>query len=167
MKFSKPIFFAAILLLLLISCSAPQDTPPQNPEETAPVTTEAAGDTELSGLEALSRFAGTWVTPETYRVLENARIRLSLNEAELRVSGPLQYVRLDPAQQPVTDTGRLFLSAALSGSSAAQTLSAEIRNERGDVLGEARLALRDTQLHVQLLNPVPDLAAIFVLEREE
>lgn len=164
----NPAVFFVLLMMLLTSCAEQQGSYPQQADGLSTTEAEVSADTEdtAPALAALSNFAGTWVTPETYRMLENARIRLSLNEAERRVSGPLQYVRLDPAQQPVSDSGRLFLSGVLSGSSAAQTLSAEIRNERGDVLGEARLALRDAQLHVQLLNPVPDLAAIFVLERE-
>ncbi|MCH8487366.1 MAG: hypothetical protein LAT75_10920 [Candidatus Cyclonatronum sp.] len=152
---------SSIFLLFAIfvySCSSEQ----------VPENTEAHlfDETEQPELAALSQFTGTWITPDTYRGLEDARIRLSLNEAEFRVSGPLQYVRVDPSLQPVSDSGRLFVSATLSGSSAARTLNAEIRNERGDVLGEARLALREGRLHVQLINPVPDVAAIFVLEPE-
>lgn len=156
----KSFSFSAFLILaalFFLSCTSEQ------PQQTEAQTAEAAENPDLA---ALSQFTGTWITPDTYRGLEDARLRLSLNEAEFRVSGPLQYVRVDPSLQPVSDSGRLFVSATLSGSSAARTLNAEIRNERGDVLGEARLALREGRLNVQLINPVPDVAAIFVLEPE-
>ncbi|AXJ02104.1 hypothetical protein CYPRO_2866 [Cyclonatronum proteinivorum] len=152
------VFFFFFFITLISACSSQQEDTQHAPE--------ADPATELSDAEALSRFTGVWITPETYQPLESARLRLRLIEAEMRVSGSLQYRDLTDIQEAAPTPPQLFMSAVLSGSSSARTLTAEIRNESGDILGDARLALREDQLHIQLLNPIPGLSAIFVLERE-
>lgn len=147
--FSK--WLAAVIivqfLFVLSSCTSPS-------EESLPENEENAVQAD---------FTGEWSTAGTYSAFEQANLRIRAQENG--ITGVLRYTRLDPDASPESkpDMKRFFWDGQLQGNSA----RIELRDEEGNVLGQARLVLQDEELSVQLLQQIPELPEIFILSPSE
>jgi hypothetical protein len=141
-------WFAAVIILQLLfvlsSCNSPS-------EESLPENVENAVQAD---------FTGEWSTAGTYSAFEQANLRIRVQDDGL--TGVLRYARLDPDASPESqpDMKRYFWDGQIQGS----TARIELRDEEGNVLGQARLVLQDEELSVQLLQQIPELPEIFILQ---
>lgn len=106
-------------------------------------------------------FTGMWVTPPPYDAYEKAR--LSVRVQDDGITGVLRYARFDSAvvDRPDVKMSRFFWDGQLQGRSAV----INIRSEEGNAVGQARLALDDGELSVQLMEPADELPGLFILHQ--
>lgn len=134
----------------MISCSPETD---EYTEDAAADSTEYQTDLEHGD------FTGVWTTPAPYDAYENAR--LNVQEQNEAISGVLHYARTDTST--AEEARRFFWDGQMEGN----TAIIDIRNDDGDAVGQARLALMGEDMAVQLLESTPVLPEIFVLRRSD
>jgi hypothetical protein len=106
-------------------------------------------------------FTGMWVTPPPYDAYEKARLSVRVQDGG--ITGVLRYARFDSAEvdRPDVRMSRFFWDGQLQGRSALIS----IRDEEGNAVGQARLALDGGELSVQLLEPAAELPGLFILHQ--
>lgn len=152
MRLYIPVLLLLAGLLIFASCES------HNNEE-SPQNTAADSSAYITDLEH-GDFTGSWRTPPPYDAYERAR--LNVEEEAQGISGTLRYARSDTAGASETRPHRYFWDGQMQGN----TALIELREENGNMIGQARLALMGSDMAVQLLEPAPNLPEIFVLRRE-
>ncbi|MCH8558301.1 MAG: hypothetical protein LAT84_10775 [Balneolia bacterium] len=109
-----------------------------------------------------SDFEGEWMTSSTYSEYENAVMRINASEGD-EISGRLHYQQRTGPGDETNPASRYFFNGAF----VANAMEIRILTEGGDEVGNARLTLRNGELHVQMLNRQDRLPEIFVLEPSE
>lgn len=123
---------------------------------------EQTESTEIQLAFEASDFEGEWMTSSTYSEFENAVMRINAGEGD-EISGRLHYQQRTGPGDETNPASRYFFNGAF----VANAMEIRILTEGGDEVGNARLTLRNGELHVQMLNRQDRLPEIFVLEPSE